>query len=56
MKNKMETLFEHIKSLCDSDLDRIIRFVMGIVSTNEQVEDRTDCPYCGGAQIIKYGH
>ncbi len=56
MKDKMETLFDNIKSLCDSDLDRIIRFVMGIVSTNEQPKDRPNCPYCGNAQVIKYGH
>ncbi len=56
MKDKMETLFDYIKSLCDSDLDRIIRFVMGIVSTNEPAKDRPDCPYCGNARVIKYGH
>lgn len=56
MNDKMETLFDYIRSLCDSDLDRIISFVMGIVSTNEQSKDRPDCPYCGNAQVIKYGH
>ncbi len=29
---------------------------MGIVSTNVQPEDRPDCPYCRGTQVIKYGH
>ncbi len=56
MKDKMEMLFDNIKSLSDSDLDRIIRFVMGIVSTNEQSENRPNSPYCGNAQVIKYGH
>lgn len=56
MKNKMETLFDYIKNLCESDLDRIINFVMGIVSANEQPKERPDCPYCGNTHIIKYGH
>lgn len=52
----METLFDYIKSLCESDLDRIINFAMGIVSANEQPKERPDCPYCGNTHIIKYGH
>ncbi len=56
MKDKLETLFDYIKKLCESDLDRIISFVLGIVSVNQHPEEKPDCPYCGGARIIKYGH
>lgn len=56
MEEKIETLFNHIKNLCESDLDRIIGFVLGIVSANQQASDRPLCPYCGEAHVIKYGH
>ncbi len=56
MKEKIETLFDYIKSLCKSDLGRILNFVMGIVSTNEQSKEKPDCPYCGNTHVIKYGH
>ena len=56
MNEKIETLFDYIKSLCESDLDRIINFVLGIVSVNQQSADRPDCPYCGNNRVIKYGH
>lgn len=32
MDGKINTLFDYIKTLCESDLDRIINFVLGIVS------------------------
>ncbi len=56
MNEKIKTLFECIKNLCESDLDRIINFVLGIVSVNQQPADRPDCPYCGRGHVIKYGH
>lgn len=56
MKEKIETLFGYIKSLCDTDIDRIIHFVLTIVSVNQQLPDRPSCPYCGGTPVIKYGH
>ena len=56
MTDKIKTLFDYIKNLCDSDLDRIISFVLGIVSINQQPPERPDCPYCGGSKVIKYGH
>lgn len=56
MKDKIETLFDYMKSLCESDLDRIISFVMGIVSTNGQLKEKPNCPYCGNSHVIKYGH
>lgn len=56
MKDKIDTLFDYIKTLCESDLDRIIQFVLGIVSINQQPQDRPDCPYCGSTHTIKYGH
>lgn len=36
MKNKIDTLFDYIKTLSESDLDLIIKFVLGIVSVNQQ--------------------
>lgn len=44
MESKLKTLFDYIKSLCESDLDRIINFVLGIVSANQHFHDRPDCP------------
>lgn len=55
MDMKLETLFDYIKSLCKTDLDRVISFVLGIVSANRQTPDRPDCPYCGGTRVIKFG-
>lgn len=56
MKNKIDTLFDYIKTLSESDLDRIIKFVLGIVSVNQQSENLPDCPYCSGSHIVKFGH
>lgn len=56
MKDKIKTLFDYIKNLCESDLDRIIGFALGIVSANQQPEERPGCPYCGGTHVIKHGH
>lgn len=56
MKNKINTLFDYIKNLSEPDLDRIIRFVLGIVSASQQPLEKPDCPHCGGISVIKYGH
>lgn len=56
MNQKIEALLRYTKGLCDSDIDRIINFVLGIVSTNQQIPDRPSCPYCGETHVIKYGH
>lgn len=56
MDEKIKSLFGYIKNLCESDLDRVIHFVFGMVSINQQLPDRPGCPYCGGNRIIKYGH
>lgn len=56
MKDKIKTLFDHIMNLPESDLDRIISFVLGIVSINQQPKERPECPYCGNSHVIKYGH
>ena len=56
MKDKINTLFDCIKNLCNSDLERIINFVMGIVSVNQSLADRPQCPYCQSSKVIKYGH
>lgn len=55
MKEKIAVLFDYVKGLCESDLDRIISFVLGIASINQQIPDRPSCPYCGETHIIKYG-
>lgn len=56
MEDKIKTLFDYIKNLCESDLDRIISFVLGIVSVNQQSQERPDCPYCGDVHVVKFGH
>ena len=56
MENKIDTLFDYIKTLSEPDLDRIIQFVLGIVSVNQQSEYLPDCPYCGGSHVIKHAH
>ena len=55
-QEEIETLLAYTKSLCDSDLDRIISFTLGIVSTVKQMPDRPCCPYCGETHVIKYGY
>ena len=56
MKNKIAALFDCIKTLCESDVERIISFVLGIVSANQQLSDRPACPHCNDTHVIKYGH
>ena len=56
MEDKIKTLFDYIKNLCEADLDRIISFVLGIVSINQQSQEKPDCPYCGGTHVVKFGH
>lgn len=56
MKDKMKTLFDYIKNVCESDLDRIINFVIGIISVSQHLSDRPNCPYCHSSKVIKYGH
>ena len=56
MENKIDTLVAYIKTLCDADIERIISFVMSILSVNHQLSDRPNCPYCKDTNIIKYGH
>ena len=56
MKDKIATLFDYIKNLCESDLDRIINYVLSIISINQQMPDRPSCPYCSNDHVIKYGH
>ena len=56
MNEKIKSLVDYIKNLCESDLDRIIHFVLGMIPINQQLPDRPDCPYCGSSRIIKYGH
>lgn len=56
MNSKISTLFEYIKQLCESDLDRIISFVLSIICVNQQSEEKPSCPYCNKTHVIKYGH
>lgn len=56
MNEKIKSLVDFIKNMCESDLDRIIHFVLGMVSVNQQLPDRPDCPHCAGSHVIKYGH
>lgn len=56
MEDKIKTLFDYIRNLCESDLDRIIGFVLGIVSAIQQPQERPHCPYCGGTHVVKFGH
>lgn len=56
MKNKISTLFDYIKTLSKSDLDRIMKLVLSIVSVNQHSQTLPHCPYCGGTRVIKYGH
>lgn len=56
MDEKIKILLGYIRTVCESDLDRITSFVLGIVSASQQLPDRPACPYCSGSRTIKYGH
>ena len=56
MNSKINTLFDYIKQLCESDLDRIISFVLSIICVNQQSEEKPSCPYCNKTHVIKYGY
>ncbi len=45
MNEKINTHFDSIKRLCESELDRIISFVLSIISVNQQTEETPSCPY-----------
>ena len=56
MKDKIDTLLGYIKTLCEADIERIISFVLGIVSINQQLPERPSCPRCKDPNVIRYGH
>ena len=56
MNEKQKVLLGYTEALCDSDLERIINFALGIAYTSQQMPDRPGCPYCGEAHVIKYGY
>ena len=56
MDNKLNKLLDYLKGLSNSDIDRIIDYVIGILKVNNQQADRPDCPHCGSKHIIKNGH
>ncbi len=56
MKEKLEALFNNIKNLCESEVERIIGFVASILSDNQQSSEKPECPHCGSGITIKYGH
>jgi len=53
MNDKINTLFDYIKQLCESDLDRITCFVLNIISVNQQSYEIHICPYCNKTHVIK---
>ena len=56
MEKKLASLFDCIKQLCETDIDRIIQFVLGIVTVATNLPERPACPYCRNKRIIKFGH
>lgn len=52
---KVGNLFDYIKALGEADLDRLIRFVLGLVSLTP-TDDRPACPHCGSQHVTKNGH
>lgn len=56
METKLKTLFDCVKTLSESDLDRIIEFVLGIFTASATTAVRPDCPICNGQNIIKFGN
>ena len=56
MDNKINKLPGCLTGLCNSDIDRIIDYVIQILNVNNQQADRPDCPHCGSKRIIKHGH
>ena len=56
MEQKLETLIKYIKQLCGSDIDRVIEFVIGILTSTALPDERPNCPRCSGKKIIKYGN
>lgn len=56
MEKKLDLLFDCIKQLCETDIDRIIQFVLGLVTVATNLPERPACPHCGNNRIIKYGH
>lgn len=51
MNEKNDSLFNYIKNLCESDLDLVIHFVLGMTSINEQLPDKPSCPINPAAHI-----
>ena len=56
METKLKTLFDCVKTLSESDLDRIIEFVLGIFTASATTAVRPDCPICNGQNIIKFSN
>ena len=56
MNEKLSMLFENIKQMCERDVDRIIQFVLGLVSVTTNIPERPSCPHCLCTSIIKFGH
>lgn len=56
MNEKLNTLFDYLRTLCEDEIDRIIGFVLGIVDSHRVIVERPDCPHCKSHNIIKFGH
>lgn len=53
--NGIKCLLDYIKNMCESNLDRLIQFVFGMASVNQELPGKPDCPYCDNSHVIKYG-
>ena len=56
MDKKLSTLIDHIRQLCEADIDRVVQFVLGLVAVTINLPERPACPQCQSMRIIKYGH
>jgi len=56
MEKKLASLIASIKRLGETDIDRIIQFVFGLLTVTTSLPDRPACPHCRSAHIIKFGH
>lgn len=56
MNEKIDQILDQIKDLCDSEIDRVVRFVFDIASANKPSSESPCCPHCGSSKVIKFGH
>ena len=56
MDKKVASLFDCIMHLCESDVDRVVQFVISLVSSTANLPERPACPRCCCTRIIKFGY